>query len=568
MSELVHPNGLLLSEINKAHAGEGKSRAVGLTPWRDLAINGRGPNGATTKKGRWSDYYGMYRRHSIVRAAVEKIAKTATNVGYDFVPRDSRAKIKTRELNILKGFFDQQHDFVYELRRVYKDLLIYGDAYLYIVPDRRRRPSRLKRLHPKTIHIKADIHGSVQAYYQKNPDDITTDAVRYEPFEILHFRIDDPDNDLYGLSPLESLKDAVAADIYAQVFNGAFFKNSAVTGTIIAIKNANPDEIQRNREWLEANYQGPEAAHKPLVIEGENVTVEKSVANHNEMGFLDGRRFIISEILAVLDVPPSKIGMMESANRSNSKEQDKTFRTESVKPLQFIVEQVINDGLIRNILGVENTIFQHSEADARDQLEQMDYYTKGEAWGIFTPNEIRAKLGMAPVDGGDTPFIMSPTGAVPLDRMDLYFRLPQPNTDDTPTVERDPPEGEEMEGPVGSAPEPTTASKSLQMNTALAAQGMILKLAEATENDTALRQAYSYAVDASETGDTRLQHVAYVLEKACRAQDAMLKKGYIERAQEAVGQFIQPVTSHLERLSSTDDESPFDDDADYRAEAF
>src|SRR5690606_14585092 len=142
------------------------------------------------------------------------------------------------------------------------------------------------------------------------------------------------------------------------------------------------------------NYTGPQAAHKPIFLGGQNVSVAKSVATHNEMGFLEGRQFIITEILAVLNVPPSKIGLMENANRSNSKEQDKSFRSESISPLQNIVENVVNSQFIQPILGVMNTKFVHAEGDTRDAVELMDYYTKGVGWGIYNVNEVRAKMGM------------------------------------------------------------------------------------------------------------------------------------------------------------------------------
>src|SRR5690606_37137693 len=157
-----------------------------------------------------------------------------------------------------------------------------------------------------------------------------------------------------------------------------------------------PDEIERNRKFLMEHYTGPDAAHKPIFLEGQNVTVEKAVETHHDMGFLEGRRFILMEILAVLDVPPTKVGIMESANRSNSKEQDKSFRSESVAPLQYIVESALNAQFVQPVLGVQNTIFVHSEGDTRDAVELMDYYTKGIAWGIYNPNEVRAKMGQAP----------------------------------------------------------------------------------------------------------------------------------------------------------------------------
>src|SRR5690606_4318772 len=341
----------------------GKSKSVGLSPWSNYTH----PDDIIPKKGKWNQYYSMYKKHSMVRAAIDKQAESATNVGYDFVPRDSRSRIRQGELKVLKEFFSKQRDFLYELRRIYKDLLIYGDAFLYIVPDRSRKPHSLKRLAPYTIAVRAAGNGEIIGYAQFDPQDRTNSKYTlFEPYEIIHFRIDDPDNDLYGLSPLESLEWAVSADIYAQRFNAAFFQNSGITGTIISVNGVDPDEIERNRKFLMEHYTGPDAAHKPIFLEGQNVTVEKAVETHHDMGFLEGRRFILMEILAVLDVPPTKVGIMESANRSNSKEQDKSFRSESVAPLQYIVESALNAQFVQPVLGVQNTIFVHSEGDTRD----------------------------------------------------------------------------------------------------------------------------------------------------------------------------------------------------------
>ncbi len=568
MNEIVMPNGVP-ARIAKAHNDpEGKGKITGLSPWKDQVVYGRGVRGAATKKGVWRDYYDMYKDHSMVRSAVDKLSQAATDVGFDFVPRDSRAKLRPRELKKLQDFFNNQPKFILELRKIYIDLMIYGDGYLYIVPDRRRQPFKLKRLHPKTIHIKAESNGDIIAYYQKDPDNIMDSVVHFDPHEILHFKISDPDNDLYGLSPLESLKYAVAADLYAQRYNASFFANSGVTGTIIGIRNANPDEVQRNRKWLEENYMGPEAAHKPIVIEGESVTIEKSVATHQEMGFLEGRRFIIMEILAVLGVPPAKIGIMETANRSNSKEQDKTFRTEAVSSLQNLVQLTLNDDFIRPILGVENTIFVHSEGDTRDAIEQMDYYTKGEAWGVFNVNEVRAKLGMAPVEGGDINGIMSPTGFVPLDRLTVYFQPLQPAKNAVPSAD-DPLSGEpppKSTVNIGTGLSPRV--RKAYGDSVLSAQGAIIKLALSTNNDSALRQAYSYLVDCADLGDSRLDNAREAVSKALQTDDALLRLGYIERAQEAVSAFIMPLDKmdHTKELtiheiraqSGYDNEYPYD----------
>lgn len=527
----------------------GKDKAVGISPWQRNYFE----DDIIPKSGKWRTYYDMYTKHAIVHAAIEKIAKTATNVGYDFVPRDSRTKIKKGELKILQEFFMRQHDFIFELRRIYKDLLIYGDAFMYIIPNKSRQPHSLKRLHPNTMAVKAAKNGDIIGYVQFNPQDPTnTDYVTFQAHEIMHFKLDDPDNDLYGLSPLSALEGAVATDLWAQQYNASFFANSGVTGTIISVSGVDPDEIERNRKFLIENYTGPQAAHKPIFLEGQNVSVAKSVATHNEMGFLQGREFIIMEILAVLDVPPAKMGMMESANRSNSKEQDKSFRSESISPLQYIVESVINAQFIQPILGVANTKFVHAEGDTRDAVELMDYYTSGIGWGVFNVNEVRAKMGMAMVDGGDINGIMAPTGFVPLDRLNLFFRPPQTNVEDVPEDPRDPVSGEPVpkrttDTEVGSGESRELVKSMLfpagtqeQYDAALAGIQTILHYEGLQPRRKEIVKALAYFEEAKDV-EPEFNVIYKTLRKLkdIDEEDVDLREGYFERIKDSFDEYIE-----------------------------
>jgi len=523
---LVRTNGAPLRKAVESQAEElpeGKGRIVGLSPWNMNRTSPWNLQGAVTKAEKWDEYNAMYETHAYVRAAIDKIAKSATHVGFDLVPRN-RSEPNEAEISELKVFFDAQPDFSAELRKAYKHLLIGGDAFMYIVPDRRRQPSYLKTLHPKTMHIRINQQGKILGYVQKNLDEIGGDnqPVFFEPHEIIHIKIDNPNDDIYGLSPLESLKWAVATDLYAQRYNAAFFANSGVTGTIIGVRNADPNEVQRNRKWLQENYMGPDAAHKPIILEGESISISKSVATHTDMGFLEGRAFIIQEILAVLDVPPAKLGRMESANRSNSKEQDQSFRAESVAPLQWIMEAAINGQFVRPILGAEDTVFVHSDTNARDQMEQMDYFTKAEAWGILNPNEIRAKINYAPVEGGDTNIIMTPTGAVPLDRLQLYFQIPQQNTDTIPPTTQDPPEGE-------AQPKRTNEASVTTVGKSLSSVQQALDILKSATHKGQVAMAYSHLNDSLGL-DPAVDEAHTALKKALDATDPLLAEGYLGRA--------------------------------------
>lgn len=354
-------------------------------------------------------YYQMYAQHPTVRAGVEKIAKVATANGYIFQPVDPEQPLDKSQASVLRDFF-RRSGASQLLRLTYKDLAIFGQAFWWIERARNGRPVRAKRLHPKYIDIVVT-DGAVSGY-RYGPVGAGKGVI-YEPSVILNFRLDDPDNDVYGLSLLRSLQTTVASDLFAMEYNGNFFENSAQTGLVINMKNSSVDEVARNREWLEQNYVGSKNAHRPLILEGD-IEIQKSVSTPQEMQFIEGRKFNREEILSVLDIPSEKVGFTENSNRSTSKEGDNNFRTETIAPLQTVVEEEISNNLILGMFGFAETVFAHREVSKRDQIENTKMLVELQRMGVISANEIRSDLGLGMVEGGDVNFVQSASGMIPL----------------------------------------------------------------------------------------------------------------------------------------------------------
>lgn len=354
----------------------------------------------------------MYKQHPIVRAVIDKISRTAVATGYQLVPVDSTAELNDANAKKIDLTF-RRSKIVSLLRQTYQDLLIYGDAFWYILPARDGVPFRFYRIAPQQVNLVIDTDTrEVMSYITRDPKNGR--ETQYEPDEFLHFKIADPDNDFYGLSPLESLNSTVAQDLFAQTYNESFFANSAQTGIVFNMKNASKEEVERNREFLKKEYTSAANAHKPLLLEGD-VEVSKSVSSPAEMQFIEGRRQLTMEILAVFDLPYTKLGgTSESANRSQSAENDKTYRTETIQPLQAVVEEIINENLIINTFGIDDVLFEHKEIDTRDEATQMKLYIDAMTHGIYDLNYIRKAVGVAPTDGGDVAFFQTSTGLVPV----------------------------------------------------------------------------------------------------------------------------------------------------------
>ena len=392
-----------------------KTKAIQVERATNIISIGNDQKRETPAKS-WATYTRMYKQHPIVRSVVDKIARTAVASGFQFIPRDRAKALNEGAANKVQEIM-QRSNSVALLRETYRDLLIYGDAYWYLTPARNGVPFQMIRVSPSQVNIViTNLTREVTSYIVRDAKNGT--ETQYDPAEFVHFRFADPDNDLYGLSPLESLISTVAQDLFAQTYNEAFFANSAQTGIVFNMRNASKEEVERNREFLKKEYTSAANAHKPLLLEGD-VDVSKSVSSPAEMQFIEGRKQLTMEILAVFDLPYTKLGgTSESANRSQSSENDKTFRSETIKPLQSVVEEVINEQLLYVIFNIKDTLFQHAEVDFRDESAQMDMYIKGLSHGIYTINYVRNKLGLPPIEGGDIASLSTPLGLMPVQEVE------------------------------------------------------------------------------------------------------------------------------------------------------
>ena len=367
-----------------------------------------------TRKAKYATYYEMYRQHPTVRAGIEKICKVAVANGYRFTPSTAEEETTKTRVDTLRKFFRDSNGSQL-LRAAYRDCLIYGEGFWLIIEDSNKNPLSARRLHPQ--YMDEIVEGGELTKWRFGPVVDSEKAVEYEARQIVQFKFDDPDNDLRGLSLLSALELSVASDLFAMKFNESFFENSAHTGVIFNMKNSTPDEVERNRTWMEQNYVGTENAHKPIILEGD-IDISKSVSTRAEMQFIEGRKFNREEILSVLDVDPSKVGINENSNRSVSKEADNTFRQENISPFQLVIEEEINNHIIMTLFGWDDILFRQNDASRRDQLDLMKLYAEAERLGVFSINEIRGELGLPPIGGGDIYFIQTAAGAIPVEWLD------------------------------------------------------------------------------------------------------------------------------------------------------
>lgn len=343
----------------------------------------------------------IYKKESWVRAGIDAIQRTATSNGFRLVTKDENDpnELTEKETNRIMKLLrnpNAEDSFSDIISEITVDLHLYGDAYIEIVKDDKGIPVAIYNIYAPSIKVLVNRHGTVLGYVQ-NVDTIRASAgntkpIIFGPTELVHFKLPNPGNEVYGLSPIESLFIPIEADLHAQAYNLTFFKNNAVPKLHLDLGNCTLPQLKRTKEFFKKEYLGN--PHKTLITEG-GVKVTPIGTKPAEMEFLNLRKFSRDEILAVLGVPPMKVGITEDVNRASALEADKSFKSDKIIPLQRMLAKKINLCII-SLFNESRVQLEFAELDLRDAREQADIDAKNIESGVMTVNEARKKRGLPP----------------------------------------------------------------------------------------------------------------------------------------------------------------------------
>lgn len=293
-----------------------------------------------------------------------------------------------------------------------------GNAYWLLdgVVDETSEPTAIYPLNPAYMTVKV---GAVEG----EPDQIVEfwyqpGAVKkiFKPFEIMHFRRTNPNDPFRGLGPTEGSMDSIDTDNWMREWNRRFFQNSAIPGVVLETDNTSAEMIRLLRESFEDRHGGVERAHKTVALP-KGVKLAKMGYGQKEMDFVEAQGKNRDSILAAFGVTPIVLGLgmgERGLNRATAEVQEYVFAKYTVKPKLKRFECYVNEFFISR-WGDDLAI---AFDDCVPKNVEQEITINKEALGgapYMTVNEVRAKQGLDPIDGGDVLPQPRPTGGVPSD---------------------------------------------------------------------------------------------------------------------------------------------------------
>lgn len=301
-----------------------------------------------------------------------------------------------------------------------------GNTYVLKERDNRNIVTDLYVLNPDRVKPLVAENGEV--FYELSTDHLSglTDQVTVPAREIIHDRFNCLFHPLVGLSPIFANGIAAMQGLAIQTASTKLFQNGARPGGILTAPGSISDETaQRLKQHWDNNYSGANAG-KVAVI-GDGLKYESMAMKAVDAQLIEQLKWSAETVASTYHVPSYKIGVGQMPTVNNVQSLNLEYYSQCLQVLIESIEMCLDEGLgMGEKIGTE---FDLEGLLRMDSAAQMDVLEKSK--GKMTVNEQRAKLGLGPVEGGDTVYLQEQDHSLlwlaKRDAMPLEAPAPQPD---------------------------------------------------------------------------------------------------------------------------------------------
>ncbi|MCV2868527.1 phage portal protein [Defluviimonas sp. WL0002] len=221
---------------------------------------------------------------------------------------------------------------------------------------------------------------------------------------VCHIRSFHPQDDHYGLSPLQAA--AVAIDVHnsASAWSKSLLDNAARPSGAIVYRGVDgqgslsADQYDRLLSEMEAHHQGARNAGRPMLLEG-GLDWKPMGFSPSDMEFQKTKEAAAREIAVAFGVPPMLLGIPGDATYANYQEANRAFYRLTVLPLATRVAAAVGYWLSTHLDEPVQLRPDLDQVPALASERDQQWKRVGEA-DFLTQAEKRAILGLPPLAEG------------------------------------------------------------------------------------------------------------------------------------------------------------------------
>ncbi len=276
-------------------------------------------------------------RNPVAFRCVKLIAEAAAAV--PLVCQDAQTRFESHPVLDLLAAPNPGQGGAQLLESLYGFLLLSGDGYLEAAGDTLSGgPRELYALRPDRMRVVPGADGWPVAYEysaggKKHAFDMRADRV-----PVLHVKSFHPQDDHYGLSPLQAAAAAVDVHNSAAAWSKGLLDNAARPSGAIVYKGADgqgalgADQYARLVDELESHHQGARNAGRPMLLEG-GLDWKPMGFSPSDMEFHRTKEAAARDVALAFGVPPMLLGLPGDNTYANYAEAHRAFYRLTVLPM-------------------------------------------------------------------------------------------------------------------------------------------------------------------------------------------------------------------------------------------
>ena len=218
------------------------------------------------------------------------------------------------------------------LEALYGQLLLTGNGYVEAVGGE-GLPGELHVLRSERMSVVPGADGWPVAYDYS----VSGRAHRFPAEMVCHVKSFHPQDDHYGLSPMQAVAQAMDVHNSASRWSKALLDNAARPSGAIVFDGGDgsvmtPEQYDRLVAEIEANHQGARNAGRPMLLEG-GLDWKPMGFSPSDMEFQQTKESAAREIATAFGVPPMLLGIPGDATYANYAEAHRAFYRLTVLPM-------------------------------------------------------------------------------------------------------------------------------------------------------------------------------------------------------------------------------------------
>ena len=336
--------------------------------------------------------------YSAVWAAVKLISETIAQLPLElYIASDGKRRPATnhRLYDVIRNSPSERYSSFAWRETQQAHTLTWGNGYAFIQRDDMGNASGLALTNPGSTGVYINDDGTY--FYQATID---SKHYRIDPADMLHIAGLGFDG-LQGKSPIKLHRETIGLSMSSTKFGAQFFGNGTNWGGVIKHPATLKGPAKENLANSMKKFKG--AGYSGLMILDEGMDYQRIGIPPDDAQFLETRRFQVSEIARIYNVPNHMLNDLEKSSFNNISELSKSFLRYTMSPWLVKWEHELNRKLLTESERNAGYYFKFNAGGLLrgTQAERYESYGKAINDGWLSRNEVRELEDRDPVDGLD-----------------------------------------------------------------------------------------------------------------------------------------------------------------------